>query len=124
MSGYRGSSLASAGHSIVSAACSAAVMRIVARRLVAQFAQRREFGVDLVEPRAERAQQPLAGLGRGDTARRARQQPQAQPRLQCADRLAQRRLRDAELRRGPREAALPRDREERDEIVEVVSRHS
>ena len=69
--------------------------------LLAQLAQRGELGVDLVEPRADGAEQALARLGRRDAARGAGQQPQAEPLLQPADGVAQRRLRDAELRRGP-----------------------
>ena len=80
--------------------------------LVAQLAQRGQLGVDLVQPRPRGAQQALARLGRRDAAGGAGQQPQAKPRLQPAQGLAQRRLRDAELRGGAGEAALPRDGEE------------
>ena len=95
-----------------------------AGRLVAKLAQRGELGIDLVEARPDGPQQPLAGLGRRDAARGAGQQPQAEPLLQPADGVAERRLRNAELRRGPGEAALPRHREEGEEIVDVLARHS
>ena len=76
------------------------------------------------KPRAGGAQQALARLGRRDAAGGAGQQPQAEPFLEAADGVAERRLRDAELRRRPGEAALPRDREEGEKIVEVFARHS
>jgi hypothetical protein len=41
----------------------------------------------------------------------------------AASSAAQRRLRDAELRGGAREAPLARDREERDQVVEVLPPH-
>ena len=43
--------------------------------LLAQLAQRRQLGVDLVEARTDAAKQALAGLGRGHAAGRAGQQP-------------------------------------------------
>ena len=70
------------------------------------------------------AQQALAGLGRRHAARGAGQQAQAEPLLQPADGVAQRRLRDAELRRRPGETALPRDGEEGEQIAGVVPVHS
>ena len=82
-----------------------------------------KLGVDLLEPRAEGPQQALARLGGRHAARGAGQQPQPEPCLQAADGLAQRRLRHAELRGGPGEAPLPRDREEGEEVVEVRPRH-
>ena len=65
-------------------------------------------------------QQAFAGFGRRDAARGAGQQPDAQPRFESADGVAQRRLRDAELRRGLGEAALARHGDEGDEVVEVA----
>ena len=76
-------------------------MRIGAGGLLAQLAQGRELGLDLVEPRADGLEQALARLGRRDAARGAGQQPQPEPRLEPADGLAQRRLRDAELAPRP-----------------------
>ena len=72
-----------------------------AGRLVAQFRQRLELGLDLVEAVADGLHQPLAGRGRRDAARGARQQPDLQPLLQPADGLAERRLRDAQRARRP-----------------------
>ena len=74
-------------------------------------------GVDLVEPRAHGAEQALARLGRRHAARGAGQQPQPEPRLEPADGVAERRLGDAELRRGPGEAPLPRHGEEGEQVV-------
>ena len=82
MSGYFGSSLASFGQSTVSAACSPVVMRMVPAGLSAKFAQGVELGLDLLEPRPDGPQQALARLGRRDAAGGARQQPEAEPRLQ------------------------------------------
>ena len=95
-----------------------------AGRLLAQLAQGGQLGADLVERRAERAQQPLAGLGRRDAAGGAGQEPDAEPLLEPADGVAQRRLRGAELGRGPREAALLGDREEGIEIGQFLTAHS
>ena len=64
------------------------------------------------------AQQALARLGRRDAARGAGQQPQAEPLLQPAYRVAQRRLRHAELGRRPGEAPFARDGEEGGEVVD------
>ena len=71
-----------AGHRTASAGMLAGRDADRAGGFFAQFAQRGEFGVDLVEPRADRAQQPLARLGRRDAARRAGQQPNAEPLLE------------------------------------------
>ena len=99
-------------------------MRTRAGGLLAQFAQRRQFGVDLVEAGADGAEQTLARLGGRDAARGAGEQPKPETRLQLADRVAQRGLRNAELRRRPGEAALPRHGEEREDVVESASGHS
>ena len=48
-----------------------------AGRPLAQFCQRGKLGVDVVERRPERLDQPLASLGRRYAARRAGQQAQA-----------------------------------------------
>ena len=63
-----------------------------AGRLVAQLAQRGHLGLDLVQARAGGAQQALPGLGRRDAAGGAGQQPQAEPFLEAADGVTQRRL--------------------------------
>ena len=92
--------------------------------LVAQLAQRGQLRVDLVQARPGGTQQPLARLGRRDAAGGAGQQPQAKPRLEPAHGLAQRRLRDAELRGGTGEAPLPRHGEEGDDVIQVRAGHS
>ena len=88
-------------------------MRIVPAGLLAQLAERRELGLDLLEARADRLQQALARLGRRDAARGAGQQPKrraAPPgRGWCGSApIARRRA----WRRGLGEAALLRHREE------------
>ena len=93
-------------------------MRIVPGGLFAEFAQGREFGVDLLKPRARRSEQPLARFRRA-TLRVVRVKSRTQAALRGRDGVAQRRLRNAELRRGPGEALLSRDREKRDDIIEV-----
>ena len=65
-------------------------------------------------------QEPLAGLGQADAARRALEQRDAEPRLQRLDRLAERRGRDAEFGRGGAEAAALRDQQEGGQAVEVT----
>ena len=77
--------------------------------------------LDLVQRGADGLHEPLAGFRRRDAAGRAGQQAQAQARLQIAHGLAQRRLRDAELRGGLGEAALARDGHESRDVVQVVS---
>ena len=99
-------------------------MRIVPAGFSRSSLSGRELGLDLLEPRAHGAKQALARLGRRDAARGAGQQPKAEPLLEPADGVAERRLRNAELRRGPGEAPLPRDREEGKQIVEMSARHS
>ena len=91
--------------------------------LLPQLAQRRQFGVDLIERGPTVAEQAFARLGRRDAARGAGQQPKPEPRFESADGVAEGRLRDAELRRGPGEAPLPRHREEGQEVVEVAALH-
>ena len=73
--------------------------------------------------RADGLQQPQARLGRRDAARRASEQPQLEALFQPLDRLAQCRLRHAQLDAGPGEAALPRDHREGGEVVEDRMRH-
>ena len=94
-----------------------------AGRLVAQRAQGRQLGVDLVEPWAHASQQAFARLGGRHAARGPAQQPQPEPRLEPANGVAERRLGHAELGRGPREAPLPRHGEEGQQVVEALARH-
>ena len=92
--------------------------------LVAQLAQRGHFRLDLVKAWPRGAQQALPRLGRRDAAGGAGQQPQAKPFLKSTHGVAQGRLRNTKLRRRLGEAALLRDREEGEKIVEVFARHS
>jgi hypothetical protein len=57
--------------------------------LVAEFAQRDKPGIDLLECRPQRTQQALSGIGRGDAARRAGEEPESEARLEPANRVAQ-----------------------------------
>jgi hypothetical protein len=57
--------------------------------LLAELAQRGQLGIDLIEPRPDGAQQPLARLGRRDAARGAGQQAKTEPLLEPADRMAE-----------------------------------
>lgn len=52
-----------------------------AGRRLTQCGERRQFGVDLVKARPDRAEQPFAGLRRRDAAGGAGEKPQAQPLL-------------------------------------------
>jgi hypothetical protein len=63
-----------------------------------------------------------ASVGR-HAARGAGQQAHAEPRLEPADRVAERRLRHAHLGGGAREAALARDEDEGLQVVEVGTGH-
>ena len=94
-----------------------------AGRLVAQLGERGELGLDLVEPRPDGAQQPLPGLGRRDAAGGPRQEPEADLLLETADRVADRRGRDPERRRGAGEAPLAGGGAEGDQAVQALARH-
>ena len=89
---------------------------------LAKFAQGRDLRLDLLESRAQGAEQAFARFRRGDAARGAGQQPDAEPRFELADGVAQRGLRDAELRCRLGEAALSRHGEEGEEVVEMSAR--
>jgi hypothetical protein len=93
------------------------------RRLLSQLAQRRELGGDLLEPGGEISKQALTGFGRRDAARGARQEPNAESGFELADGMAQRRLRNAELRRSFGETALTPDRQEGQKVVHVSALH-
>ena len=93
------------------------------RRLSVEFAQRRQFALYPLVIGADAGEQALTGFGRRDSARRARQQPDAQPLLKPPDAVAERRLRDAELGRRAGEAALAGDDDESLKIVEVCPGH-
>ena len=92
--------------------------------LVAQCAERGNLAFDFVEPGADAAKEAFPGIGHGDAACRAREQPQAQPLFERADRVAQRRLRHLKLGGCLGEAALARDRDEGSQIVHVLPAHS
>lgn len=64
----------------------------VAGGLFPQFAQRGQFGIDLVETRADVTQQAFTCFGRRDAARGACQQPDPEPLLEPADGVTERRL--------------------------------
>ncbi len=72
-----------------------------ARRRVAPVGERRDPALHRVERRAKRGQQPLARRRRRDAARRAREKADAEPGLELAHGVAERRGRQAELG-GPR----------------------
>ncbi|KDB64672.1 hypothetical protein AZ16_2350 [Bordetella bronchiseptica B18-5 (C3)] len=93
-------------------------------RLVTQLRQLVQFRLDFVEPVADRIQQALACRRRRHAACGARQQPDPQTRLEAADRLAQCRLRHAQQCRRAREAALARDGDEVQKVVEIASGHA
>jgi hypothetical protein len=92
--------------------------------LVAQVAERLELGLDLLEPGSHGLDQALARFGRRDTAGCAGEQPKPQTRFQSADGVAERRLRDTELRCGLGETALTADDHESQKIIEMAALHS
>ncbi|HEY4446003.1 MAG TPA: hypothetical protein VGN30_17095 [Steroidobacteraceae bacterium] len=73
--------------------------------LLPKFAQRGKLGLNLLKPRADGAKQAVARLGWGDAARGPGQQANAEPFLEAANGVAERRLRHAELRCSRRETA-------------------
>jgi len=79
---------------------------------------------DFVEPWADAPKQTLPGVGHGDAAGRAGEQPKAKPLFERAHRVAQRRLRYLEPGGRFGEAPLPRDRDEGSEVVHVLAAHS
>ena len=123
MSGYSRRSGASFGNRTVSVAFSVAVIRMVPAGFSRSSADRVELGLDLLKAWADVAEQSFARLCRRDAARRAGQEPEAEPLLEASHRVAQCGLRDAELGGGFGEATLPRDRQEGDQVVDVGARH-
>src|SRR5208337_1890342 len=91
---------------------------------IPQLVERHDRGLDFRDMRPDRLEQPFARLGRRDAARGSGKKPEAESGLEAADRLAQRRLRHAELRSGAGEIPLAGDREKRSQIVQVLSGHS
>ena len=78
---------------------------------------------DFPDRRAETYEQALAGFRRRDASRTAGQQLNAYSFLEAANRVAERRRRDAKSRRGPREAAFLRDDGERRQAAPVFPVH-
>ena len=72
---------------------------------------------------AHSQEQAFTCLGRGDAARGASQQPQAESCLQPANGVTQRRLGNPKLCSGPGEASFPRDSEEGEKIVKIFVLH-
>jgi hypothetical protein len=99
-------------------------MRMVPAGFSRSFAEGAQVGGDFFEPRADGCDQALACLCRCNAARRARQQADAEPLLETANRMAERGLRRAQLGRGSREAALLRDGQESRQVTELVTSHS
>ena len=87
------------------------------RRLVAQFAQRGYLVLNFLQARGDGSQQPLTGFRAGHASRGAGQQPQAEPFLEVADCLAQRRRRHAQFGGGAGEALLAGNRREGGKVV-------
>lgn len=77
--------------------------------------------LDEAEDRVGVPEQHLAGVGQGDRAPalRALDQPVPDPPLEDRDLLADRRLREAQARRGAPERALAGDRPQRCEVAEL-----
>jgi hypothetical protein len=94
-----------------------------AGRLLPKFAQRGKLGLDLLKPRADGVKQAFARLRRGDAACGPGQQANAEPFLEAANGVAERRLRHAELRCGPRETALLRDGQEGQQVIQIAALH-
>ena len=92
--------------------------------LVAHGAEGGDLAFDLVEAGADAVKEALARLGQGNASRRAGEEAQPQAGLQCPDRVAERGLGHAKLRRRLREALLAGDRDEGREIIHVVPAHS
>lgn len=84
-------------------------------RVVAQPHHR---GAEALERVADVVQQRGPFVGQHDTARTTVEQRQAEPVLQQPDLLADGPVGDMQFRRGPREAAVPRDRIERAQRIE------
>jgi hypothetical protein len=91
--------------------------------LLPKFAYRGQLGLDLLNPRSDGADQAFARFGQRDAARRAGQKPNAKPRFELTDSLAQRRLRDAKLRGRFRETLLSPDTDKDPEVVQTPALH-
>ena len=121
MSGYSRRSFASFGSRIASAAYSVAVIRMVP----AGFSRSSHTASSSASISSKRGvvEQAFARLRRRDAARGPCQQPNAEPRFEFANGMAERRLRDAELRCRIGETAFPRHGHEGQQVVEVAALH-
>src|SRR5438132_13091518 len=91
--------------------------------LVPELAQAFDLGLNFVEVRSNRPQQTLPCIRRRYAPCCAREQTNANAFLESSNRVTQCRRRDAELGRGPCEAALSRNCEKCDQITKRVARH-
>jgi hypothetical protein len=91
--------------------------------LLSKFAQSLEPGLNLLKPRADGVKQAFARLRWGDAACSAGQQPKAEPFFEVANGVAERRLRDPELRCGPRETALLPDGQKGQQVIQISAVH-
>ena len=87
-----------------------------AGRLAAKIVQVFQRIVDIAERRADPREQPLARLRQRDAARGAVDQPQIEPLLDMAQRVAERRGRDAKLGRRRAKTAVSGDGKEGGEV--------
>ena len=76
--------------------------------LLPKFSYSRKLGLDLVKAWSNVVKQTFACSCRRDAARCARQKPNSEPLFEVSDGVAQRRLRNAQLCCGVREAAFAR----------------
>ncbi|MNE18317.1 hypothetical protein D3C80_1113480 [compost metagenome] len=95
-----------------------------ARGFVTHLAERRQFRLDFLEPRACCLEETFTCRRGRYPACRAGQQPKPETLLETSDGLAKGGLRDTELHGCPRKTLLTRDRDECDQIVEILLRHS
>jgi len=89
----------------------------------ARVLERGRAGVECREGGARVRQQQRSGLGQGDAARRALEQPGVQPRLKLPDLRRQRLLGERQALRRPREVQLRGDRDEGTQQASVQIDH-
>jgi hypothetical protein len=94
-----------------------------AGRPIAEGIDRFERRGEIVEHRPQPFHQKLAGIGQPDAAGGAVEQPQAEPLLELADRLAQGRAGDAEMVGGAGEALALGYGDESSELGEIGRAH-
>jgi hypothetical protein len=83
----------------------------------------RDFRLDLFEAWANVLKQTLTCFRWRDAPRRATEEPKPEPLFEFSDRMAQRRLGDAQLRGGLRETALSRDADKGLKVVQATALH-